>query len=70
MKKDEAIKNIGEKKVNGKQQLWMKQRDELIVFIKDRLDLKYTEMEKELRKGGIEDVGMETIRRVYRRSSI
>jgi len=48
----------------------MKQRDELIVYFKNKLELPYTEMEKDLIKNGITDIGMETIRRVYRRSKM
>lgn len=69
-KKDEAIASIGKKKDSKQSEKWMKQRDELIVYFKNKLKLPYTEMEKDLIKNGITDIGMETIRRVYRRSQM
>ncbi len=72
-KKDEAILAIGsDAKPEGSKQSekWRKQRDELVVFIKNRLGLKFTEMEKELKKDGINDLTMETLRRVYRSSQL
>lgn len=68
-KKDAAILAIGDDdkpKESSQSYKWKNQRDELIVFIKDRLGLKYTEMEKELKKDGIDDLCMETLRRIYR----
>ncbi len=69
-KKDEAIAGIGKKKDSKQSEKWMKQRDELVVFIKNRLGLKFTEMEKEFKKVGINDLNMETLRRVYRSSQL
>ncbi len=68
-KKDEAILAIGgddKPKESPQSEKWKNQRNDLIVFIKDRLGLKYTEMEKELKKDGINNLCMETLRRVYR----
>lgn len=72
-KKDAAILSIGDDekpKESSQSQRWINQRDELIVFIKNRLGLKYTEMEKELKKDGINDLCMETLRRVCRSRQI
>lgn len=70
LKKDEAIASIGKKKDSNQSEKWMKQRDELIVYFKNKLELPYTEMEKDLIKNGITDIGMETMRRVCRRSKM
>lgn len=66
-KKDEAIASIGKKKENKQQTKWKNQRDKLIIFIKNRMNLKYTEMEKEFKKDGIDDIDMEMARRAFRR---
>jgi hypothetical protein len=68
-KKDEAILAVGvEDKQEGTQsQRWKNQRDNLIVFIKNRLGFKFTEMEREFKKVGINDIDMEMARRAVRR---
>lgn len=71
-KKDAAILSlIDEKEKEGDmKKKWKDQRDRLIVYIKDKMGLKYTEMEKELKNFGVDDLGMEGLRRAYRRSTL
>lgn len=71
-KKDEAILLLGEDdkpKENSQSRRWKTQRDHLIAYIKDKTGLKYTEMALELKKFGVEDLGMEGLRIGYRSSS-
>lgn len=67
-KKDEAIMSVSEDKKDQKDK-WRRQRDYLIKYIKDKTKLPFTEMEKEFKKIGLDDLTMETIRRVYRSCS-
>lgn len=69
-KKDEAIANIGKKKDSNQSEKWKNQRNKLIVYIKDKIGLKYTEMEIELKKNGIDDLTMEGLRSAYRSGSV
>ncbi len=72
-KKDEAILAIGsddKPKENTQSKKWKDQRNKLIVYIKDRMGLKYTEMEIELKKNGIDDLTMEGLRSAYRSGSV
>ena len=67
-KKDAAILAIGEDdKPKDKEQKikWMKQRDTLISFIKDEMNLSFSDMDKQFKKRGIEELSVETLRRAY-----
>lgn len=68
--KDDAIKNIGEKKEGSQAKKWKKQRNQMIVYIKDKLNLPFTELSKELRNFGIEELSMEGVRAAYRSTKI
>lgn len=66
-KKDEAIMRLSEDDDKSSQQKrWVKQRDYLIKFIREKMNLKFTEMAKEFKKFGLDDLTMENIRRAYR----
>lgn len=72
-KKDEAILLLGkddESKESSQANKWKTQRNKLIVYIKDKMKLKYTEMELELKKNGIDDLTMEGLRSAYRSGSV
>lgn len=72
-KKDEAILAIGsddKPKENRQSDKWKNQRNKLIVYLKDNMGLKYTEMEIELKKNGIDDLTMEGLRSAYRSGSV
>jgi hypothetical protein len=71
-KKDDAILSLGddESKGSAQSEKWKTQRNKLIVYLKDKLGLKYTEMEIELKKNGIEDLTMEGLRSAYRSGSV
>lgn len=64
--KDEAIQSIGEKKESNQSQRWKKQRNQMIVYIKDKLNIPFTELSKDLMKAGIEGISMEGVRAAYR----
>lgn len=69
-KKDEAILAIGsddKPKLSKQSEKWKTQRDNLLWFIKERMGLKYTEMEREFKKDKIIDIDMEMARRAFRR---
>lgn len=71
-KKDAAILKLGngEEDKKDEKKRWMEQRNKLIIFIKDNMKLKFTEMEKDFKKSGLDDLSMETIRRIYRSSRV
>lgn len=72
-KKDEAILAIGEDdkpRESLQSKKWKDQRDQLIVYIRDKMGMKFTEMEIELKKSGVKDLGMEGLRTGYRRASV
>ncbi len=69
-KKDAAILAIGsddKPKLSKQSEKWKDQRDNLLWFIKERMGLKYTEMEREFKKDKIIDIDMEMARRAFRR---
>ena len=72
-KKDAAILAIGsddKPKLSKQSEKWKDQRDNLLWFIKERMGLKYTEMEREFKKDKIIDIDMEMARRAFRRHQI
>lgn len=69
-RKDEAISNIGSKKDSGRAARWINQRDMLIVWMRDGLKMKYTDMGRLMRKLGIPDLKMEAIRAICRNSEL
>ena len=72
-KKDAAILLLGEDdkpKENKQSDKWKNQRNKLIAYIKDKMELKYTEMDIELKRNGIDDLTMETLRAAYRSSKV
>jgi len=68
-KKDEAILSLGDEdktKISNQSKKWLTQRDQLIKYIKDKMNLKYTELFKELKEAGVKDFSMEGLRHAYR----
>jgi len=62
-KKDEAILSVGENKKNRANK-WLEQRDKMIIGFRKDLKLTSGEMEKLLRKYGIEDIRQSIIREI------